>query len=108
MNNTEKSSVVIKSNVTLKSRGVIPPIDNMPIEYFDVRLNNLLTKEQEILKTKMMFWANNIVDENGNKVEDECYKGCENCGEANNPCKRPQNKAHLLLAIQQPPTTGVL
>lgn len=91
MNNTDKSSVVIKSNVTLKSRGVVPPIDNMPNEYFDVRFGTALTKEQQVQKAKMLFWAKDIFDENNNKVEDECFKGCENCGEINNNCKRPQN-----------------
>lgn len=86
-----KSSVIIKSNVSLKSRELVPPIDNMPKQYFDVRLHNVLTQEQKIQKEKMMFWANRIVDENGNPVEWQCYKGCLDCGEPNNHCKRPLN-----------------
>ena len=92
MNNTEQSGVVIKSNVTLKSRGVVPPIDNLPNQYFDIRMNTVLTQEQEALKEKMMYWAKKIYDENNHLVQDECYKGCQNCGEINNHCKRPQNK----------------
>ena len=71
MNNKEQSSVLIKSNVTLKSRGVLPPIDNMPKQYFDVRLNTALTQEQKALKEKMMFWAEKVYDDNNNPVEDE-------------------------------------
>lgn len=92
MNNTEQSGVAIKSNVTLKSRSVVQPIDNMSIEYFDVRLNSALTQEQKALKIKMLFWAKKIYDENNHLVQDECYKGCRNCGEIYNHCKRPQNK----------------
>lgn len=88
----EQSGVIIKSNVTLKSRGLVPPIDNIRNQYFDVRLNTSLTKEQLKLKQKMMYWAKKVYDERGNPVVDECYKGCQNCGEKNNHCKRPQNK----------------
>lgn len=91
MENIEKSSVTIKSNVMLKSRGMIPPMDNLPQQYFSVLLDDVLTKEQKELKEKMMFWANRIYDENMNQVIDECYKGCENCGDILNNCKRPQN-----------------
>lgn len=92
MNNKEEISIVIKSNVTLKSRGALPPIDNMPREYFDVRLDSALTEKQREMKLKMLFWADNIYDTNNNPVEDVCYKGCLNCGEKNNHCKRPQNE----------------
>ncbi len=95
MNSTEQSGVVIKSNVNLKSRGVVPPIDNMPEQYFDVRLDSSLTQEQKALKLKMLFWANTIYNEKNHLVQDECYKGCQNCGEINNHCKRPQNKSQL-------------
>lgn len=95
MNNIEQSSVVIKSNVTLKSRCVVPPIDNMPKEYFDVRISTALTLEQQEQKIKMLFWANDIIYENNKIVEDECYKGCKNCGEISNNCKRPQNRSQL-------------
>jgi hypothetical protein len=91
MNNIEQSDVIIKSNVTLKSRGVVPPIDNMSKEYFDVRMDSALTQEQRALKIKMLFWAKEIYDKNRNPIQDECYKGCQNCGEVNNHCKRPQN-----------------
>lgn len=86
-----KSSVIIKSNVSLKSRELVPPMDNMPKQYFDVRVDSALTREQKIQKEKMMFWANRIVDENGNPVEGQCYKGCLDCGEPKNHCKRPLN-----------------
>ena len=92
MKNKEQSNVVIKSNVTLKSRGAVPPIDNMPKEYFDVRLDSSLTPEQKAMKIKMLFWTENVFDENKNTSKDECYRGCINCGENNNHCKRPQNK----------------
>lgn len=91
MNNTEQCGVAIKSNVTLKSSGVLPPIDNMPNEYFDVRLEDALNQHQKALKIKMMFWANEIRDVNNNLVKDDCFKGCQNCGETNNHCKRPPN-----------------
>lgn len=86
-----KSSVIIKSNVSLRRRELVPPMDNMPEQYFDVRVDSALTPEQKIQKEKMMFWANRIVDENGNLVEGQCYKGCLDCGETNNHCKRPLN-----------------
>lgn len=86
-----KSTVGIKSNVMLKSREIVPPIDNMHEQYFDVRLNTVLTEYQKIQKEKMQFWAKVICDENMNPVNDPCYKGCENCGEPNNNCQRPQN-----------------
>jgi hypothetical protein len=92
MNNMEQSSITIKSNVTIKSRGVVPPIDNMPAQYFDTRLNTTLTQEQRTQKEKMQFWAEKVYDENNNLVKDECYKGCQNCGEPTNHCKRPQNR----------------
>lgn len=87
-----KSNITIKSNVVLKSRPLVLPIDNMPTQYFDVRMNTILTPEQQMQKEKMMFWAKKVCDESGNPIEDYCYKGCENCGEINNQCKRPQNK----------------
>ena len=92
MNNKVQSSVVIKSNVMLKSRGVVPPIDNMPNEYFDVRIASALTQEQKVLKEKMLYWAEKIYDENSHSFQDACYKDCQNCGDKNNHCKRPQNK----------------
>ena len=92
MKNKEKSGVNIKSNVMLKSRGLVPPIDNMSSQYFDVRLKTSLTKEQLALKEKMMYWGESICNKDGTAVADNCYKGCINCGEDNNHCKRPQNK----------------
>jgi hypothetical protein len=86
-----KSSVIIKSNVSLKRRELVRPMDNMPKQYFDVRVDSALTPEQKIQKEKMLFWANKIVDENGNPVEWQCYKGCLDCGEPKNHCKRPLN-----------------
>jgi hypothetical protein len=92
MNNTVKSNVQIKSNVTLKKNGVIPPIDNMPDQYFDVRLFSVLTPVQQKQKEKWLFRAEVIKDGNDNILEDDkCYKGCENCGHINNHCKRLQN-----------------
>lgn len=88
----EKSTVEIKSNVSLKSRGFIPPMDNLPSEYFSVLLDNKLSEHQRTMKLKMLFWANTIIDEEGSLVEDRCYKGCINCGHQNNDCKRPQNR----------------
>jgi hypothetical protein len=92
MENSEKSSVFIKSNITLKSRALVKPIDNMPRQFFDVSLDNVLTPTQRLMKTKMLFYANKVLDENGNEVEDYCFKNCKNCGESNNDCQRPQNK----------------
>jgi hypothetical protein len=93
MKKTENSSVGIKSNVTLKRKGVEnkKPIDNMERQYFDVRLADVLTQQQKQLLEKMHFWAKVICDENMNQVQDPCYKGCENCGAPNNNCQRPQN-----------------
>lgn len=85
------NNITIKSNVTLNNRGIVPPIDNMPDEYFDVRLGDILTDEQKNQKNKMMFWAEKILDENNNLVINDCYKGCQNCGEINNNCKRQHN-----------------
>ena len=87
-----QSSISIKSNVTLRSRGVVPPMDNTPSEYFDVRLRPVLTQEQLVQKEKMMFWAEKVYDENNNLVNDECFKGCKNCGEKFNHCKRLPNR----------------
>jgi len=92
MSSKEHSNIIIKSNVTLKSRGLIPPIDNMRNQYFDVRLNSVLTNKQKRLKEKMLYWAEKVYDDNENPVVDECFKGCQNCGEKYNHCKRPQNK----------------
>ncbi len=92
MSKKEQINVSIKSNVMTKSRGIVPSIDNMSKEYFDVRLDNALTVKQRAMKEQMLFWAEIICDTNHNLVEDECYKGCQNCGEDNNHCKRPQNK----------------
>jgi hypothetical protein len=95
INNKDKSNIIVKSNVTLLSRGVLTPIDNMPNQYFDPRLRNVLTIEQSKMLEKMLFWAENIYDDYNNSVEDKCYKACQNCGEANNDCKRPLNKNKL-------------
>ena len=87
--------VTIKSNVMIKPkdrREIIPPMDNLPEEYFDVRLDSALTTSQQQLREKMMFWAERVYDDEGNLYEDKCYKGCRDCGESNNHCKRPQNK----------------
>lgn len=92
MYSTDQSNVIVKSNVTLKQRGAVSPIDNMPNQYFDIRLSNILTQEQSIMKEKMHYWADKVYDEKKNLVEDKCYKGCQNCCEYNNHCKRPQNK----------------
>lgn len=92
MNNTEKSTVRIKSNVNLKSRGILKPIDNMPREYFDVRSDNRLTTLQREMKERMLYWADKIYDDSGNLVNDECHKGCLNCGDGSNNCQRTQNK----------------
>lgn len=89
----DKIEITIKSNVTLKSRTLIPPIDNMPDNYFDVRLGSALTESQKKGKEKMMYWAKVVLDENNDMSSDNCYKGCENCGEINNNCKRNQNKS---------------
>ncbi len=92
LNNSDNSTIIVKSNVTLLSRGILPPIDNMSNQYIDIRLANVLTLEQRKMKEKMHFWAENVCDENKNHIEDKCYKACQNCGEKNNHCKRPQNK----------------
>lgn len=42
----EQSTITIKSNITLELRGVVPPMDNMPTEYFDPRLRETLSEEQ--------------------------------------------------------------
>jgi hypothetical protein len=91
MSNTEMSGVLLKSNITLKSRGIDRPIDNMPNEYFDVRINVALTNDQRAMKLKMLFWADKIYDENNNIVKDDCYNGCVNCCQIGNYCKRPKN-----------------
>lgn len=92
MKTPEQSSVAIKSNVTLKSRKLIKPIDNLSREYFDVRSHNNLTYYQQLMKEKMLFWAHKIYDEDGNSVKDECFKGCLNCGHPHNDCQLPQNR----------------
>lgn len=88
----EQSTITIKSNITLNIRGVVPPMDNMHTEYFDTRLGEKLSEEQRKQKDKMLYWAEKVYDENNNEVKDECYKGCENCGEMHNHCKRLPNK----------------
>ena len=89
--------VTIKSNVMIKpkfkdSREIVPPMDLLKQEYFDVRLGTVLTTSQQNLLEKMMFWAERVYDDEGNLYEDRCYKGCHDCGQPNNHCKRPQNK----------------
>jgi hypothetical protein len=86
-----QSNISVKSNVMLKIRGEVPPIDNMPGMYFDVRLRTALNKEQSMQLEKMHFWAKKIYDEENNLILDECYKGCENCGNKNNHCKLTKN-----------------
>lgn len=88
----EQSTITIKSNITLKLRGVVPPMDNMPTEYFDPRLRETLSEEQRKQKEKMMFWADKVFDDQNNLIQEVCYKSCQNCGEKHNHCKRLPNK----------------
>ena len=90
----EQSSVTIKSNVTVKNkRAIVPPIDNIHPMWDDVRYRDLFTEDQKKQHERSLFYVKDIVDENNEKIEMECFKGCENCGQIKYHCKHPQNKA---------------
>ena len=64
----EGSSIKLKSNITLKSKyneyvASYLPIDLMPKEFWDRRLEHKLTKQQKLQRDKKLFWAEKIVDE---------------------------------------------
>ena len=93
MKDIQEPSLTLKSNVTLKSREVILPMDNVPVMKVDVRYRNTLTEAQKKQLDNMLFYVEEIVNENNERVEVKCFKGCENCGKINNNCRRPQNNA---------------
>jgi hypothetical protein len=87
MQDDEQSTVSIKSNIALKGGDESRPIDAMPREYFDVRVPKTPRHQKQL--DKYIFWAKRVCDENGNPVNDECYKACEDCATATN-CQRPR------------------
>lgn len=87
--NLPKKFLPSKDNLPEK---FLPPMDNLPDGYFDVRRASTLTLSQKTLKEQMMYWADKVQDKNGDIIKIKCYKGCLDCGEPNNHCKRPQNK----------------
>lgn len=98
--------ISIKSNITLRNRIVIPPMDNSSRELFDVRLRDSLTKSQSLELEKEHFRASIVLDSELNEVEDNCYKGCIDCGDPANHCQRPQNiiKQKEITSYNNPPS----
>lgn len=92
----KKTNIEIKSNVMLKEKGRIHPVDLFPRGYFDTRSKHHLTPKEKLIMEKMLFWAETIKDEFGNIVVDDCFKGCANCGDVNNDCNRPTNRKNKL------------